>query len=159
MRRSALAALAALLSLMPATAPGTVQAQPASCPTQPANVFEYVDFAGPWERHGMALDVGRLGCGELSWRTYRWCPPGRSEDCDRVQDGTVRFGGLAAFALDAPRNAASTGTIASTSDPTRFAERDIVLVLGDEETLMAEWDDEAIVFCRPWRHDPLRCGA
>ena len=159
MRRSVLGALVALLATMATVAPNAAVAQHAPCPTQPSNIFEYVDFTGRWERHGMTLDVGRLGCGVFAWRTYRWCPPARSEDCDRVQDGAVRFGGLAAFALDAPRDAASAGTIVSTSDPARFAARDIVLTLNDDGTLMAEWDDQGLIFCRPWLHGPMRCRA
>ena len=159
MRGSILGAVVALLSILAAMVPDVALAQGAPCPVQPANAFEYVDFAGRWERHGMTLDVGRLGCGALAWRTYRWCPPGRSDNCDRVQDGMVRFGGLAQFALRTPQGAASTGKILATSAPARFAERDIVLVLNDDGTLIAEWDDEALIFCRPWRHDAERCGA
>ena len=156
MRRSLLILLAVLAAL---GLPERASAQDAGCPTQPANVFEYADFAGPWERHGMTLDVGRLGCGELTWRTYRWCPPERSEGCDRVQDGMLRFGGVAEFALRAPHDATSTGRILATSDPDRLAGRDIALVLNDDGTLMVEWDDQALIFCRPWLHDPDRCGA
>ena len=149
----------ALLSAMRPATPDAALARGIPCPAEPANIFEYADFAGPWERHGMRLEVGRLGCGELTWRTYRRCPPGRSEHCDRVQDGAVRFGGLAEFALRAPRGAASVGRIVTTSAPARFAEREIVLLLNDDGTLMLEWDDQALIFCRPWHHDPLRCGA
>ena len=159
MPRSALGALVALLSMLATMVPDLALAQAAPCPTQPSNVFEYADFAGRWERHGMRLDIGRLGCGALTWRTYRWCPPGRSEDCDRVQDGVVRFGGLAEFALRTPQGGASIGRILTTSAPARFAEREIVLVLNDDGTLIAEWDDQGLIFCRPWLHDPLRCGA
>ena len=159
MRRSALGVLVALLSTLHATPPDAALAGRAPCPTQPSNAFEYIDFAGPWERHGMALDVGRLGCGTLTWRTYRWCPPGRSEGCDRVQDGAVRFGGLAEFVLRAPHGTAVPGTIVSTSDPTAFAQDDFGLALGEDGTLIAAWDSEEHVFCRPWLHDPLRCGA
>ena len=156
MRRPLLILLAVLAAL---GLPERASAQDAGCPTQPANVFEYADFAGPWERHGMTLDVGRLGCGELTWRTYRWCSTDRSEDCDRVQDGAVRFGGLAAFALRTPQGAAATGRILTTSAPARFAERDVALLLNDDGTLTFAWDAQALTFCRPWLHDPLRCGA
>ena len=159
MRRSALATLAALLSMLGPLAPSAALAQDAPCPTQPSNVFEYADFAGPWERHGMTLDIGRLGCGALSWRTYRWCSPGRSRDCDRMQDGAVRFGGLAEFALRTPQGVVSIGTILATSAPAKFAERDITLLLNDDGTLLLEWDAEELLFCRPWFHDPTRCGA
>ena len=158
-RRPILGALVMLLSILGPLAPSATLAQRASCPTQPSNIFEYVDFAGRWERHGMTLEVGRLGCGELTWRTYRWCPPGRSANCDRVQDGTIRFGGVADFALRAPHDATADGRIVATSDPDRVAGRDIALVLNDDGTLMVEWDDRALIFCRPWLHDPDRCGA
>ena len=107
----------------------------------------------------MTLDVGRLGCGELTWRTYRWCSPGRSQDCDRMQDGVVRFGGLAEFALRTPQGAVSIGTILATSAPARSAEREIILALNDDGTLTFAWDAEELTFCRPWLHDPARCGA
>ena len=76
-----------------------------------------------------------------------------------MQDGVVRFGGLAEFTLRTPQGGATIGRILTTSAPARFAEREIVLVLNDDGTLMAEWDDEALIFCRPWLHDAERCGA
>ena len=158
MRPPVLGALVILLSMLAAVVPDAALAQATPCPTQPANAFEYVDFAGSWERHGMTLEVGRLGCGALAWRTYRWCTPARSTNCDRVQDGMLRFGGVADFALRAPHDATSDGRIVTTSDPDRLAGREIELVLNDDGTLMAEWDDQALIFCRPWRHDPERCG-
>ncbi len=160
MRRAVLSTLLmTLLSTIAAAVPDVAAAGRASCPTQPSNIFEYVDFAGPWERHGMTLEVGRLGCGELTWRTYRWCSPGRSRDCDRMQDGAVRFGGVAEFALRTPQGAVSVGTILTTSAPAKFAERDITLLLNEDGTLIVAWDAEELLFCRPWHHDPLRCRA
>ena len=158
MRRSVLGVLVALLSMLAAAVPDATFAQATPCPTQPSNAFEYVNFAGSWERHGMRLDIGQLGCGTLAWRTYRWCPPDRAENCDRVQDGTVRFGGLTEFALRAPHGTASTGRIMKTSAPARFAERDIALVLNDDGTLTVEWHDQRQVFCRTWAWVVERCG-
>jgi len=106
----------------------------------------------------MALAIGRLGCGQLTWRTYHWCATDRSEGCDRVLDGAVRFGGLAAFALRAPHGAVSTGRILATSAPAKFAERDIALLLNEDGTLIVAWDAEELLFCRPWDHDRERCG-
>ena len=159
MRRSLLATLAATMIALAAPAGAGAHAQREPCPSLPGNIFEYIDIAGPWERHDMRLEVGRHGCGTFIWRMYRRCPPGRVGNCRHEGGGMLRFGGDAAFALDAPAGARTPGSIVATSDPDAFTTRAIVLALNDDGTLTAEVNDEPHVFCRPWRHDPLRCGA
>ncbi len=141
MRQPVLGALMALLSMLGSFAPSATLAQDAPCPTQPSNAFEYVDFAGPWERDGMAVEVGRLGCGTLSWG-----------------DGVGQPLGVTRFVLDDHEGLIASGYIIDDSDPPDGPAADIVLRLEDDETLSVEWPDETRIFCRPWAWDP-RCEA
>ena len=158
MRNVVLSALVAL-SIIGAVPADTAGAQGAPCPMQTPDRWEYVDFAGVWERHGMALDVNPRGCGEILWRTYRACPPDRPEDCDRLVDGVLRYGGHAVFVLDIHEGVVASGRIVESSDWADLGNGGIVLHLKEDGTLTAEWDDTLTTFCRPWLHDLARCGS
>ena len=158
MWRSVVGALVALLSLLGTRPPVAALAQGDPCVLQPSDRWEYADFTGVWEHHGMALDVDPRGCGVLTWRTYRACLPDRIEDCDRLDDGVVRYGGRAGFVLTIHDGASASGRIVSSSDWTDLGTRGVVLRLNDDGTLTAEWDDTPIIFCRPWAWIVERCG-
>jgi len=158
MRRPILGALVLALSIVGAAPTATTDAQRTPCSTQPSDRWEYADFAGVWERQGMALDVDPHGCGVLSWPTYRPCPPDPVDDCDRLQDGALRYGGHAGFVLDVHQGAAASGRIVDSSDWTDLGNGGVVLHLNDDGTLTAEWDDTPTTFCRPWLRNPGRCG-
>ena len=158
MWRCVAGALVALLSLLGTRPTGGALAQAAPCSVQASDRWEYADFTGVWEHHGMALDVDPRGCGVLSWPTYHSCPPSRTDDCDRLEDGVLRYGGRAGFVLTIHDGASASGRIVSSSDWTDLGTRGVVLRLNDDGTLTAEWDDTPIIFCRPWLHDAERCG-
>ena len=151
--------LAVLVILAAFGVPERASAQGGACTQQASDRWEYADFAGVWERHGMALDVDPRGCGVLSWRTYRSCSPDLVGACDRLEDGVLRSGGHAGFVLDVHEEMAVAGRIVDSSDWTDLGAGGIVLRLNGDGTLTAEWDDTPTTFCRPWLHDPLRCGA
>ena len=158
MRPPALGALVALLTVLRTAAPDAALAHADPCAPPTSDRREYADFAGVWERHGMALDVDPRGCGVLTWPTYRPCPPGRGDGCDRSEEGTSGYGGRAGFVLDAHAGAAASGRIVDASDWTDLGNGGLVLRLNDDGTLTAEWDDTPTVFCRPWLRDPTKCG-
>ena len=156
MRHVVLAMLAILAAF---GVPERASAQGGACTQQASDRWEYADFAGVWERHGMALDVDPRGCGLLLWRTYRSCSPDRVKGCDRPEGGVLGFGGHAEFVLDVHEGMAASGRIIDSSDWTDLGGGGIVLRLDEGGTLTAEWDDTPTTFCRPWLHNPMRCGA
>jgi hypothetical protein len=159
MRRLLLGVLVALFLTASGAAPDAALAQGDPCSMQASDRWEYADVAGVWERRGMALDIDPRGCGVLSWPTYHSCPPGRTDDCDRLEDGVLRYGGRAGFVLNIHEGASASGYIVDSSDWADLGNRGIVLRLNDDGTLTTEWDDSPLTFCRPWLHDPERCGA
>ena len=159
MRRCMLGALVLLLWVICAVPPAASLAQGDPCSMQPSDRWEYADFTGEWEHHGMLVDIDPRGCGALSWRTYRSCVPGQADACDRLEDGTLRYGGQAGFVLDAHEGPIASGRIVSSSDWADLGNRGIVLRLNDDGTLTAEWDDTPLTFCRPWAWITERCGA
>jgi hypothetical protein len=110
---------------------------------------EYAAWAGPWAKHGASLDVESLGCGVLSWRTYRWCTPGIIVNCDWMRGNVIQYGG-AAFVLDTRDGPAASGRIILTSNRSMTRDPGIVLRLRGEGLLDVEWDGAVTTFCRTW---------
>ncbi len=141
MRRSLLGALVALVSLVHATVPNAALARRTPCVMQASDRWQYVDFMGPWERHGMALEVDPRGCGTLS-----------------RGDGVAQPFAVTTFVLDAHAAATASGHFVNSPDTADGRGTAVVLRLEDEGTLTVERNSEALTFCRPWAWDP-RCGA
>jgi hypothetical protein len=140
------------------TVPEPAHAQGGPCWSQPVDSREYAAWAGPWAKHGMSLTAYPQGCGVLSWRTYRWCPPGvHMPGCDWVENGQIQYGATLSFVLNTRDGAAASGRILLAAPPT--AGDGIVLRRYEDALLGVEWDGNESILCRPWDWRTEFCGA
>jgi hypothetical protein len=156
MRITALVMLFVVVSCLPTT----VSAQTfGPCQSEIPLTNEYAAWAGPWAKHGAALNVRQDGCGALTWRTYQPCQFGLYDGaCDPIVNGEIGHGGTALFLLSVRSGAATSGRIlarTAATDPPNFG---IVLRLKPDGTMGVEWDGVEWRFCRPWAWMP-DCGA
>ena len=107
----------------------------------------------------MEMNIEPAGCGFVAWRTYIWCGPGRTSNCDWFKGNVIQPGGGASFRFDGRQEQGIVASVIIVSDQTMFKSGYLLLRPRPDGALEAEWDGGVRILCRSWMYDPKLCGA